>query len=589
MTVPRPLRRLGAVGLTLAATATVALAQTDTSVAPEAATGRDDRVAVRAESFMVTAAHPAAVEAGYDVLRAGGTAADAMVAVQFVLNLVEPQSSGIGGGAFLLYYDAEADELIVYDGRETAPMAADGGLFLDDAGEPLGFWDAVVGGRSVGTPGTLRLMEVAHGNHGGLPWADLLEPAIGLAEEGFEVTPRLAGLLRGDSTAARLQTFATARDYFFPDGQPLSVGDIRTNQPFADSLRMIAAEGSAPFYTGEIAADIVATVAGAEGNPGLLALEDLAAYEVIVRDPVCLDYRAYEVCGMGPPSSGALTVGQILGLLEHFDLPSMGPDSVDAWHLFAEAGKLAYADRALYMADSDFVRMPTEGLLDPAYLTSRAQSIDWNAAAETPVAAGNPPWREASAYAPDLSLELPGTSHVSIVDAAGNAVSLTTTIESGFGSNLMVRGFLLNNELTDFSFREASDGRPIANRVEPGKRPRSSMSPTMVFDENGDLYVVVGSPGGSRIINYVAKTLIGVLDWELDIQSAISMGHVVNRNGATDLEAGSEMEALAEALAARGHETNVRDLTSGLHGIVITDQGLVGGADPRREGIVLGD
>ena len=589
MTIPRPFSRLGAVGLTLAATATVALAQTDTSVAPEAATGRGDREAVRAESFMVTAAHPVAVQAGYDVLRAGGTAADAMVAVQFVLNLVEPQSSGIGGGAFLLYYDAEADDLIVYDGRETAPMAADGGLFLDEAGEPLGFWDAVVGGRSVGTPGTLRLMEVAHGNHGVLAWADLLEPAITLAEDGFEVTPRLAGLLRGEATAARLQTYATARDYFFPGGEPLSVGDVRTNQPFADSLRMIAAEGSAPFYTGAIAGDIVATVTGAEGNPGLLALDDLAAYEVIVRDPVCMDYRAYEVCGMGPPSSGALTVGQILGLLEHFDLPSMGPDSVDAWHLFAEAGKLAYADRALYMADSDFVRMPTDGLLDPAYVTSRAQSIDWNAAAETPVAAGNPPWREAALYAPDLSLELPGTSHVSIVDAAGNAVSLTTTIESGFGSNLMVGGFLLNNELTDFSFREASDGRPIANRVEPGKRPRSSMSPTMVFDGDGDLHVVVGSPGGSRIINYVAKTLVGVLDWEMDIQSAISMGHVVNRNGATDLEAGSEMEALAEALAARGHETNVRDLTSGLHGIVVTDEGLVGGADPRREGIVLGD
>ncbi len=589
MTHPRPFSRLGAASLALAATASVAFAQTDTSVAPEAATGRSDREAVRAESFMVTAAHPAAVQAGYDVLSAGGTAADAMVAVQFVLNLVEPQSSGIGGGAFLLYYDAEADDLIVYDGRETAPMTADGGLFLDAAGEPLGFWDAVVGGRSVGTPGTLRLMEVAHGNHGVVPWADLLAPAITLAEDGFEVTPRLAGLLRGEATAARLQTYATARDYFFPDGAPLSVGDIRTNQPFADSLRMIAAEGSAPFYTGDIAADIIATVTGAEGNPGLLAMEDLAAYDVIVRDPICVDYRGYEVCGMGPPSSGALTVGQILGLLEHFDLPSMGPDSADAWHLFAEAGKLAYADRGLYMADSDFVRMPTEGLLDPAYLTSRAQSIDWNAAAETPAAAGNPPWREAALYAPDQSLDLPGTSHVSFVDAAGNAVSLTTTIESGFGSNLMVRGFLLNNELTDFSFREAQDGRPIANRVEPGKRPRSSMSPTMVFDENGDLYVVVGSPGGSRIINYVAKTLIGVLDWEMDIQSAISMGHVVNRNGATDLEAGSEMEALAEALGARGHETNIRDLTSGLHGIVVTDDGLVGGADPRREGIVLGD
>ena len=555
----------------------------------------EDTIAVRAgeaataQEFMVAAANPLAVRAGYEVIRNGGSAADAMVAVQLVLNLVEPQSSGIGGGAFLLYYDAAADEITVYDGRETAPAAATPELFLDDAGEPLGFWDAVVGGRSVGTPGTLLLMEMAHQRHGTLPWADLFQPAIELADSGFQVSPRLAGMLEGDR-GERLRTYAAARDYFFPDGEPLAAGDIRDNPEFADTLRRIAESGADVFYTGDIAADIVATVHGAEANPGLLDASDLAFYEVAIREPVCPTYRGHRVCGMGPPSSGALTVGQILGLLEHFNLPSMAPDAPETWHLFAEAGKLAYADRALYMADADFVDVPAAGLLDGGYLTARAQAIDPAAAMETPAPAGNPPWREGMLYAPDTSLELPGTSHISIVDREGNAVSMTTTIESAFGSNLMVRGFLLNNELTDFSFRPvADDGRPIANRVEPGKRPRSSMAPTLVFDADGELVLVVGSPGGSRIIPYVARTLVAVLDWGMDIQAAIDMPNITNRNGATDLEAGTAAEALAEPLTALGHEVNIRDLNSGLHGIQVTPDGLIGGADPRREGIALGD
>ena len=492
---------------------------------PEEATGRADSELTTAQQFMVAAANPLAVEAGYEVLKNGGTAIDAMIATQLVLNLVEPQSSGIGGGAFLLYYDAESEAVTVYDGRETAPMEADGTLFLGEDGEPLGFWDAVVGGRSVGTPGTLRLMESAHQDHGALPWKGLFQAAIDLSEEGFEVSPRLAGLLQG-SRAERLMTFATARDYFFPGGEALKAGDTLQNPEFAETLRMIAETGSEAFYTGEIARDIVATVRNAEGNPGLLSQGDMESYDVARREPVCVVYRGNEVCGMGPPSSGALTVGQILGVLEHFDLPSMGPDSVEAWHLFAEASKLAYADRALYMADSDFVRVPTAGLVDPAYMTIRAQLVDRAMAMETPAPAGNPPWREAMLWSPDTSLELPGTSHISIVDAEGNAVSMTTTIESGFGSNLMVRGFLLNNELTDFSFRPESDGRPIANQVEPGKRPRSSMAPTLVFDDDGELLMVVGSPGGSRIIEYVAKTLVATLDWGLDVQAAIDLGHV---------------------------------------------------------------
>lgn len=588
MTITRVLRigLIASSALTALALTAPALAQRDAQ--PEEATGTAaPRASVVAQDFMVAAANPIAVQVGYDVLAAGGTAVDAMVAVQMMLNLVEPQSSGIGGGAFLVYYDAEAGELVTLDGRETAPLAADSGLFLDADGARLGFWDAVVGGRSVGTPGTLALMHEAQARYGALQWADLLQPTIALAEQGFTVSPRLAGMLSG-SRAERLQTYAAARDYFFPGGVALAAGDIRTNQPFADSLRLIADQGPAVFYNGPIGEAIVATVQSAEGNPGLLSLDDLAAYRVIERAPVCVDYRSYEVCGMGPPSSGALTVGQILGILGHFDLPSMGPDRVDSWHLIAEAAKLAFADRGLYMADSDFVRIP-DGLLDPAYLTVRAQHVSLDTAQETPVAAGNPPWEEASLWSPHDGLDLPGTSHVSIIDGDGNAVSLTTTIESGFGSNLMVGGFLLNNELTDFSFAAMRDGRPVANRVEAGKRPRSSMSPTIVLDADGAVELVIGSPGGSRIIPYVAKSIVAILDWEVDVQAALGLPHVVNRNGGTDVEAGTSAEAFVAALEARGHNVTVRDLNSGLHAIRVTEDGLVGGADPRREGIALGD
>ncbi|WP_245409724.1 gamma-glutamyltransferase [Pararhizobium haloflavum] len=557
--------------------------------APEVATGRGVSKATTAEDFMVAAAHPLATEAGHAVLADGGNAIDAMVAVQMVLNLVEPQSSGIGGGAFLVYYDAERDELTTFDGRETAPMAADGDLFLTDGGEPMEFWDAVVGGRSVGTPGTLKLMETVHARYGEKPFETLLEPAISLAEDGFEVGERLAGQLTGE-VAERLQSFQTARSYFFPDGTALEAGSTLRNPEFAETLKLIQAEGSDIFYDGEVGEDIVAAVQQASKNPGLLEMEDLSAYDVVERDPVCHPYRAYEVCGMGPPSSGALTVGQMLGMLEHFDLPSMGADNADSWHLFAEAGKLAFADRNMFMADSDFVSVPVKGLLDPAYLTARAQLIDIDAAAETPVANGNPPWREAMLQAPDTSPGRPGTSHVSIIDAEGNAVSLTTTIESGFGSQIMVRGFLLNNELTDFSFApESDDGRPIANRVEPGKRPRSSMAPTIVLDEDGDVELVVGSPGGVSIIGYVAQALIATLDWDMDLQAALDLGHVFNANGATTLEEGTQATGFAEALTARGHEVRTADMNSGLHAIRVEDGSLIGAADPRREGVALGE
>lgn len=554
---------------------------------PEPGTGRHAHALAHAKHHMVAAAEPAAVAAGLEILRAGGSAADAAVAVQLVLNLVEPQSSGIGGGAFALYYDADSKAVTSYDGRETAPAAATEKLFLTDDGKPMDFFAAVVGGRSVGTPGTVALLAALHKRHGRLPWPRLFAPAITLAEHGFTVSPRLAALLRGKA-GERLRTYAPAAAYFFPDGKPLAAGTVVVNKRFAATLRAIAKAGASAFYSGPIARDIVATVRGAAGNPGLLAEADLAAYRAIERPPVCPIYRTYRVCGMGPPSSGGLTVGQILGLLEPFDLPALGPDNVESWHLLTEASKLAFADRNRYMADADFVGVPVEGLLDRTYLARRARLIARDRAAPPPVAAGTPP-HGPTKRTPDTSNGRPGTSHMAIVDDAGNALSMTTTIEGAFGSQLIVRGFLLNNELTDFSFVPARDGVPVANRVEPGKRPRSSMAPTIVFDGNGKLKLLVGSPGGSRIIGYVAQTLIAVLDWGLDIQAAIDLGHVVNRNGATELEAGSDAARWQAPLAALGHEVRVRELNSGLQGITVGPDGLAGGADPRREGIARGD
>ena len=579
----------------------VSAQQAADSVAPEAstATGNFEAISegvaeamaaksagqpVAASSYMVAAANPHAVEAGRAVLAAGGSAADALVAVQVVLGLVEPQSSGLGGGAFLVYYDAASRTLTTLDGRETAPLAATPQLFQTDDGEPMGFFDAVVGGRSVGTPGTPALLEAAHERWGKLPWGPHFDAAIGLAEGGFTVSPRLAGLVERD--AERLQRFPSTAAYFFPGGTALVAGDRLTNQAYADTLRAIRAEGTEAFYTGGIAADIVATVQNADGNPGVLSETDLAIYQVKERAPVCVAYRGMDVCGMGPPSSGALTVGQILGTLENFDLAAMGPESPDAWRLIGDASRLAFADRGLYMADSDYVPMPTKGLVDAGYLAGRAALLEGDAALES-VSAGAPDWDHARLYAPDESLELPSTSHVSIVDAAGNVASMTTTIENAFGARLMVRGFLLNNELTDFSFRSHRDGVPIANRLEPGKRPRSSMSPTIVMKDGAPI-LAVGSPGGSRIIGYVAKTIIAWADWGMDVQAAVSLPHLVNRFGTYDLEEGTSAEGFSEALAGFGFEVNARSLNSGLHAIEIGD-GLSGGADPRREGIALGD
>lgn len=536
----------------------------------------------RAQRHMVAAANPLATRAGLEILRAGGSALDAAIATQLVLNLVEPQSSGLGGGAFLLHFEAASGEVTSYDGRETAPAAATPALFLGPGGTPMKFWDAVVGGRSVGTPGLARLLELAHRDHGRLPWARLFAPAIALAEKGFAVSPRLHGLIAKDKY---LKTFPATAAYFYDaDGEPWPVGHVLRNPAFAETLRRLGSSGANALYQGPLAAEIVARVRGAPGNPGLLDLEDLAGYRAKRRAPVCAPYRAWRVCGMGPPTSGGVAVLQMLGLLERFDLGALDPNAPEALHLIAEAGRLAFADRNRFLADSDFVKVPLAELLARDYLHGRAQLISPGAS----LGKARPGLPSQNGAMP-VQLDPPATSHLVVVDAQGNAVSMTTSIESAFGSRLMAGGFLLNNELTDFSFRPEAEGRPVANRVEAGKRPRSSMSPMLVLDAEGRLVLAVGSPGGSRIIGYVLRAMLGVLDWGLDPQAAVSLPHAVNRNGKTDLEEGTSVAAHKAALEALGHEVNVRTMTSGLHAIKVTPDGLEGGADPRREGVALGD
>ena len=537
---------------------------------------------VFAKNWMVSVANPHAAAAGARVLSEGGTAADAMVAVQAVLGLVEPQSSGIGGGAFLVWYDSKSGEITTLDGRETAPLAATPRLFQNENGERLKFWDAVVGGRSVGVPGTPALMEAAHKRWGQNSWNSLFSEAIDLADNGFAVSPRLAALVARD--AERLDRFSDTADYFFPNEQPLVEGHLLTNPAYADLMRRMAKDGAEVIYSGDIARAIIDTVRGAEKNPGVLSLTDLQIYKVKERPAVCAPFRGHQVCGMGPPSSGALTVGQILGLLNQF--PPGSSNDPQTLRLIGDASRLAFADRGRYMADSDFVPMPTKGLLAQDYLSERAKLLN-GPDALTEAVPGNPEYSHASLWADDVSLELPSTSHISIVDRFGNALSMTTTIENSFGSRLMAHGFLLNNELTDFSFSSHRNGVPIANRVEPGKRPRSSMSPTIIL-KDGRPTLVIGSPGGSRIIGYVAEAIVAHIDWGMNIQAAVSIPHAINRFGTYDLEKGTSLKAMVAPLEELGYKVNLRLLNSGLHAISIGENGLFGGADPRREGIAIG-
>jgi len=568
-------------GPALALAAGLALAQP----APEPASGFNPKHAIGATRFILAAAHPLAVEAGYGVLQRGGTAIDAAVAMQMVLNLVEPQSSGIGGGAFILHYSAAEAKLTAYDGRETAPAAARADRFIGADGRPQKLLDAVVGGKSVGTPGALRALELAHARHGKLPWAELFEPAIRLASEGFPLSPRLHSLLDWVRLPARDP--AMRRMYYRDDDTPKPVGTLLKNPALADTLRKIAAQGARAFYEGEIARDIARKVRNAP-NPGDLTEDDLAHYRAKQREPVCGPYRQWKVCGMPPPSSGGVAVLQVLGMLQRLAPDSLPSDPVRAAHLIAEAERLAYADRERYLADADFVPVPLAGLMASEYLGARAALVrpDRSLGRALP---GTPPGAPLAQLADDASPELASTSHLSIVDAEGNAVAMTTSIEFAFGSQQMVRGFLLNNQLTDFSFVAEQEGKPVANRIEPGKRPRSAMAPTMVFDRDGKLVLALGSAGGSAIINHVVKTLVAALDRNMDIQQAIDLPNFGSRNGPTELERGTAAASWAEPLRALGHEVRLIEMTSGVHGIQRTRAGWSGGADPRREGMAKGD
>lgn len=539
---------------------------------------------------MVAAADPRAVEAGLEVLRNGGHAVDAAIAVHTVLGLVEPQSSGIGGGAFMVVYDRDSGETTVYDGRETAPSAADENLFIED-GEVLGFIDAWQSGKSAGVPGAIALYKSAHDVHGRMEWASNFESAIARADAGFEVSPRLATVLASDRLRqfVRLDDHPVSAAYFYPDGEPLAEGAVRDNPDYAETLRRVATEGTDAFYTGEIPAAIVATLSE-EPRPGSLSVEDIASYEVKTRPPLCGEWRDYRVCSAPPPSSGGITQNSITGLYDRL-LPEGATEPEQFVRAFVDAQRLAYADRDHYVADADFVQVPSADLINPKYLDVRATEVFEPAAKPTPgdpgaALGGNP---MVGMWGQDPTEDAPGTTHLSIVDQDGNAVAMTATVEAAFGNSRMVNGFLLNNELTDFAREPRKSNLPVANAPGPGKRPRSSMSPTIIFDQDGGLKMVTGSPGGNSIVAYTAKTIIGVLDWGHTPQEAVALPNIIARGEnvgvEVDVPGGQEV---ADELKAQGYNVQERrGENSGLHVILVTEDGLLGGADPRREGVAV--
>ena len=540
---------------------------------------------VIADEWMIVTANAYASIAGAEILKDGGTAADAMVAAQTVLGLVEPESSGLGGGGFLVWYDSNTKQVTTLDGRETAPSSSQVSQFQNKDGESMKFFEAVIGGLSVGTPGIPALMFEAHKKWGNKQWGQLFAYGIGLSENGFMVSNKLASSIQRD--LERLKTFQSTRDYFMPGNLPLNNGDIIKNQDYGNTLKKIASSGIDEFYLGNIADDIIDTVKHAKNNPGYLQKEDLKNYKVIERKPICINYKIYDICGMGPPSSGGIAVAQIFKILENFDLETLNNLDPITWQIIGDTMQLVFADRGLYLADSDFVNVPIEALINAGYLRKRAGEINPGTKTEN-ILPGKPVDNLAMNLASDTSIEMPSTTHISIVDQYGNALSMTSSVENAFGSRLMTQhGFLLNNQLTDFSFQYEKNGKLIANRLEPGKRPRSSMSPTIVLKDNVPV-LVIGSPGGSNIIGFVINAIIGFIEWDMNVQEIVSMPHAINKWGKYEIEDSSYAPNLNQALSDMGYETKIRKYYSGLNAISIGEK-LKGGSDPRREGIALGE
>lgn len=538
-----------------------------------------------AKHHMISAANPYAAEAGRRMMREGGSAVDAAIAAQLVLTLVEPESSGIGGGDFMMVYDPKTKAMTSFDGRETAPQSATPGMFLDASGKPRGHFDAIPGGLSTGVPGVIAMFDMAHKKYGRLSWAKLFAPAIKLAQDGFPVGRKLAATLRAFPQLASMRDIK--RYFYKPDGTPVAQGEILKNPELAATLRLVAKGGPKAFYSGTVAEHIVDAVQHAPVNPGGMTLVDLASYHAVERPAVCGPYRQYRLCSMGPPSSGGIAVLQILGMLERFPQADLKPNILSEVHLFSQASRLAFADRAKYLGDPDVINVPVLGLLDPIYVAQRSALID--SAKDMGMAlAGTPPQKHAE-YAPQRTPQLPGTSHLSVVDDRGQVVAMTMTVEFIFGSEVMANGFFLNNELTDFSFEPVRDGKPVANAPGPGKRPMSAMSPTIVFGPDGKFAIATGSPGGPAIIDYVAQSLIAMIDGGMGAQQAAAAPHPLNLNGRTILEKGTALDSLAPQLTAMGHSVVAADLESGLHIVQRVPGGYVGGADPRRDGEALGD
>ena len=539
---------------------------------------------VIANKWMVVTANKKASEAAARVLHTGGNAIDAMVTAQLVLGLVEPESSGLGGGAFLVYYEKKTKKLITLDGRETAPLEVKADHFQDKKGNPLTFFEAVVGGKSVGVPGTPALLEKAHQKWGKKKWEALFKDAIQLAEKGFPVSQKLSSSIKKNHKS--LKKYKTTQNYFLPLGKGLEYGNIKTNADYANTLKLFSRYGSDVFYSGTIGEDIISTVRNAKDNPGKLSKIDLLNYEVKERNPVCSLYRKYKVCGMGPPSSGAITINQILGIVERYDLSKLGYNNSETWRIIGDASRLAFADRGKYIADSDFVDVPIDKLIDKKYLKFRSNKLETKMKIPD-IKPGLILHKETNSYIYANSLESPSTTHISIVDEYGNALSMTSTIESSFGSRLMTNGgFLLNNELTDFSFQKEKKGKRVANNIEPNKRPRSSMAPTIIFKNDKPLFII-GSPGGSNIIGYVVNSIIGLVDWKMNVQQAASIPHGINKFGTFYLEKNSKISLLKNQLEKKGYKVKLRNFYSGLNIIQIKNK-LFGGSDHRREGVAIG-